>query len=105
MLIYSRCKVANGSRALTAATRDLTIPGVDRHSSKKECPMAEPRIAKKSPYMVQLEPGDYWWCACGKSAKQPNNDNTHKKTKNTPKKNTNTSRAPIALCGFKHSGD
>jgi len=67
--------------------------------------MAEPRIAKRSPYMMQLEPGDYWWCACGKSANQPFCDGSHKGSEFTPIKFTVTSKAPIALCGCKHSGD
>src|SRR3569832_2684203 len=99
MLIYSRCKVANGSRALTAATRDLTIPGVDRLSSKKECPMAGPRIAKKSPYMVQLEPGGYWWCACGRSANQPFCDGSHKGSEFRPVMFFVFSCVLFALCG------
>ncbi len=67
--------------------------------------MAEPTIAKKSPYILQLEPGDYHWCACGRSANQPFCDGSHQGTGFTPVKFTVTSKAPLALCGCKHSHD
>jgi len=67
--------------------------------------MAAPKIAKKSPYILQLDPGNYWWCACGKSANQPFCDGSHKDTEFSPLKVTITSRAPVALCGCKHSGN
>ena len=41
--------------------------------------MAEPLIPQKSPYAVELAPGDYWWCACGMSKRQPFCDGTHQK--------------------------
>ena len=67
--------------------------------------MAEPRIAQKSPYIVTLEPGTYWWCACGRSANQPFCDGSHKGTEFTPYEFTVTKKIPIALCGCKHSGN
>ena len=45
--------------------------------STAECP-------KKSPYVVELEPGTYWWCACGRSKKQPFCDGSHAGTDFTP---------------------
>ena len=42
--------------------------------------MTEPIIAAKAPIAVAVEAGKtYWWCACGKSAKQPFCDGSHKK--------------------------
>ena len=41
--------------------------------------MADPVIAQKSPYGVDVEEGkSYFWCACGKSANQPFCDGSHK---------------------------
>ncbi len=40
--------------------------------------MAEPHIAQRGPYAVELAPGDYWWCACGRSRRQPFCDGSHK---------------------------
>jgi CDGSH iron-sulfur domain-containing protein 3 len=41
--------------------------------------VAEPIPAQKAPYGVNIEAGkDYWWCACGRSAKQPFCDGSHK---------------------------
>ena len=34
--------------------------------------MDERVIAQKGPFKVEVEAGKtYWWCACGRSAKQP----------------------------------
>ena len=30
-----------------------------------------PVVASKMPAVMELEPGEYWWCSCGKSSKQP----------------------------------
>jgi len=81
----------------------LNQPGL--HWKIKGTYMAEPITVKNSPYIVQLEPGDYWWCACGKSANQPFCDGSHKGGGFSPVKFTVTSRAPLALCGCKRSGD
>jgi len=41
--------------------------------------MTRPEIAQKAPYPVAVEAGkSYWWCACGKSNKQPFCDGSHK---------------------------
>ena len=40
--------------------------------------MADPVIAQKASYPVELAAGDYWWCACGKSKNQPFCDGAHK---------------------------
>jgi CDGSH-type Zn-finger protein len=43
--------------------------------------MADPIVAQKSPYEVQVEAGkEYWWCACGRSKTQPFCDGSHKGT-------------------------
>jgi CDGSH-type Zn-finger protein len=65
--------------------------------------MAEPVIVQKSPFAVELAPGDYWWCACGLSKRQPFCDGAHKGGEFTPAKFTVTEAQKVWLCGCKHS--
>ncbi|MEQ1775190.1 MAG: CDGSH iron-sulfur domain-containing protein [Burkholderiales bacterium] len=65
--------------------------------------MAEPHCAQKAPYAVDLAPGDYWWCACGLSKKQPFCDGSHKTTEFTPMKFTVTKAEKKWLCGCKRT--
>ncbi len=39
--------------------------------------MESPKIAEKFPAGLTLEPGTYFWCACGKSKNQPFCDGSH----------------------------
>ena len=65
--------------------------------------MSEPVCAQKTPYAVDLEPGDYWWCSCGRSADQPFCDGSHKNTDFEPLKFTITEKTKVYLCGCKRS--
>ena len=65
--------------------------------------MAEPVIAQKGPYILELEAGDYWWCACGRSKKQPFCDGSHKDTEFAPVKFSVTEKKKYSLCGCKHT--
>ncbi len=65
--------------------------------------MEEPKIAQKAPYVLDLEPGTYYWCSCGKSSKQPFCDGSHKGTKFVPEKIEIAENKKVALCGCKHS--
>lgn len=67
--------------------------------------MADPVCAQKAPYVVELEPGDHWWCACGQSKNQPFCDGSHKGTEFTPLKFTVTTAERQFLCGCKHTGN
>ncbi len=65
--------------------------------------MATPTIAQKSPYAVELAPGDYFWCQCGLSTRQPFCDGAHKTTEFKPVKMTLTEAQKVWLCGCKQS--
>ena len=67
--------------------------------------MSEPVCAQKTPYALELEAGDYWWCSCGRSADQPFCDGSHKNTDFEPLKFTITEKKKYALCGCKHTAN
>ena len=65
--------------------------------------MPEPVIAQNSPFVAKVEPGTYWWCACGKSKGQPFCDGSHKGTGLGPLKVDIAETRTLAWCGCKHS--
>lgn len=68
--------------------------------------MAEPKIAQKAPYAVEVEAGkSYWWCACGKSASQPFCDGSHQGSGITPKEFKAEKTGTEYFCGCKHGGN
>ncbi len=68
--------------------------------------MAEPVIAQRKPYGVEVEEGkSYWWCACGQSADQPFCDGSHKTTEFRPILYSATKTETVWFCGCKRSGD
>jgi len=66
--------------------------------------MSDPKIVQKSPYVLEMEPGKYAWCACGLSEKQPFCDGTHKATDIKPIIEEITEKKKVAWCGCKQSG-
>lgn len=67
--------------------------------------MTAPIIAQKSPYPIEVEEGKtYFWCACGKSSKQPFCDGSHKDTGIAPVKYTADVSKRLFFCGCKQSG-
>jgi CDGSH-type Zn-finger protein len=65
--------------------------------------MTEPVCVQKSPFAVEVEPGDYYWCACGRSKNQPYCDGSHAGTGIEPVKFTITEKETKYLCGCKAS--
>lgn len=63
----------------------------------------EPKIAQKNPYLLVLQPGTYWWCACGRSKTQPFCDGSHQGSGFEPVKFEVTEAGQHAMCGCKHS--
>ena len=68
--------------------------------------MADPVVAQKGPYPVELEAGkSYFWCACGRSASQPFCDGSHAGTGLIPVKFEATETKTAYLCGCKHTAN
>jgi CDGSH-type Zn-finger protein len=65
----------------------------------------DPVIAQKAPYELELEPGTYYWCACGRSKDQPFCDGSHEGTGFEPKDFTITEKQTVSLCGCKWTAD
>jgi CDGSH-type Zn-finger protein len=66
--------------------------------------MAEPIIAQRAPYGVDVEGGkEYWWCACGRSQKQPFCDGSHKGTGLTPMQYNPPASQKVWFCGCKNT--
>lgn len=67
--------------------------------------MAAPLVAQPKPYLVTVEAGrTYFWCACGRSAKQPFCDGSHQGTGIVPRKLVAARTEEVLLCGCKHTG-
>ena len=65
---------------------------------------SQPIVAKREPFGVDVESGKtYWWCACGRSAKQPFCDGSHKGTTFAPVQYDATATKKVWFCGCKHS--
>jgi len=68
--------------------------------------MTKPEIAQKAPFPVAVEAGkQYWWCACGKSLKQPFCDGSHKGSEFNPTPFTATESGTVWFCGCKQSAN
>ena len=69
--------------------------------------MSEPKIARKSPYDVELEAGKrYLWCACGYSTTQPFcDDESHKPHGMSPVSFKAQETKTYWLCACKRSKD
>jgi mannose-6-phosphate isomerase-like protein (cupin superfamily)/CDGSH-type Zn-finger protein len=67
--------------------------------------MTTPVVARPKPCLVTLKGGrTYFWCACGRSAKQPFCDGSHQGTGFEPLKFTTAPQGDeVLLCGCKHT--
>ncbi len=67
--------------------------------------MTQPEIAQKAPYKTTVEAGKtYYWCACGRSKKQPFCDGSHKGSEFNPVAYTADKAGDVYFCGCKASG-
>ena len=67
--------------------------------------MSDPVIAERRPTVVEMEPGTYWWCRCGRSANQPYCDGSHAGTDFTPLEVNLEESKRVAWCNCKHTGN
>lgn len=65
--------------------------------------MAVPDMPDKKPAVLELEPGSYWWCACGKSENQPWCDGSHRGSEFSPVEVVIEEKKRYALCVCKRS--
>ena len=64
--------------------------------------MSKPTRASDTPFSVAVKEGNkYFWCACGKSAKQPFCDGSHSGTDFSPVKYEATATKNVFFCGCK----
>ena len=65
--------------------------------------MSTPTIAQKGPYVLEVEPGTYAWCACGRSTTQPYCSGAHQGTEFSPIVVEITEKKTVYWCGCKQS--
>ena len=66
--------------------------------------MSEPETPFKAPAVLELEPGTYWWCACGRSKDQPWCDGSHEGSEFTPVEVKIEEKKRVAMCQCKRTG-
>ena len=63
-------------------------------------------LSKELPIAIEVIPGKtYYWCACGKSKKQPFCDGSHTTTSFTPIKFVSDENKKVYFCVCKKSGN
>jgi len=67
--------------------------------------MTEVKVAGRKPVEVDLSAGDYFFCRCGRSAKQPFCDGAHKGTGLSPLRFTVDQRERMLLCTCKQTAN
>lgn len=66
--------------------------------------MSTPVVARPKPFLVAVKAGrTYFWCACGRSSKQPFCDGSHKGTEFNPVTFVPVRDEEVLLCGCKHT--
>jgi CDGSH-type Zn-finger protein len=71
----------------------------------EESTMSEPVVYDRNPAELELEPGEYWWCSCGRSMTQPFCDGSHEGTDMEPTSFVIAEKTTVWLCNCKHTKD
>jgi CDGSH iron-sulfur domain-containing protein 3 len=65
-----------------------------------------PEIGGTKPIRTNVEAGkSYWWCACGKSKKQPFCDGSHKGSEFSPLEYKADTSGEVSFCTCKRTGN
>ncbi|MDA8327712.1 MAG: CDGSH iron-sulfur domain-containing protein [Betaproteobacteria bacterium] len=67
--------------------------------------MTQAVCTQKAPYAIDLQPGEYYWCACGKSKTQPFCDGAHSDTDLSPIAFTVKEAGTQYLCGCRSTSN
>ena len=62
-------------------------------------------MSNEHPIVLDLEPGTYYWCSCGKTKNQPFCDGSHEGTTYLPIEFKITEKKQVALCNCQRSQD
>ena len=62
-------------------------------------------MSDEHPIMLDLEPGTYYWCSCGKTQNQPFCDGSHEGTSFLPMEFNITEKKQYALCNCQRTQD
>jgi CDGSH-type Zn-finger protein len=89
-------------RAYERASIERYIKPIIRPFAMGESIMSEADIPQKAPFNETVQQGKtYFWCSCGKSARQPFCDGSHKDTGFEPVKFTAEKDGEVYFCGCK----
>ncbi|MEZ5500533.1 MAG: CDGSH iron-sulfur domain-containing protein [Steroidobacteraceae bacterium] len=106
--VLRRRRVPRGRAWIDRAQR--RTQATDRWRSRQEAHEAmnaqvKPEIARLKPYLAEVEAGKaYFWCACGRSKKQPYCDGSHRGTGLEPRKFVAAVSEEVLLCACKQTG-
>lgn len=67
--------------------------------------MTDPVVYSLTPAEIELEPGEYWWCSCGRSMNQPFCDGSHDGTGLEPVPFVIKEKSTVWLCNCKQTKD
>ncbi len=94
-------------RSLVERCIETVKPMIGKSTETKT--QGEPKMSTKQnkPFVLDMKAGDYAWCSCGESAKQPFCDGAHARlnTGKTPMRTKIDADKKVAWCGCKESAN